>query len=163
MKRTTKYVASDVHQATTVASLLATMQTPWRFRTKRNLWAYAVLAVVTWSSADHTFVAGQPVRRRRAPLTGGSIAITIMCSRMCSKARRRPPPRGPVRCRIFTMSWWPGGCGDRGCGEWSKRALPELVVMGIDLGVVEKHEKAFSSGGWIGRAKNGDRLVAANG
>ncbi len=28
-------------------------------------------AVVTWSSADHTFVAGQPVRRRRAPLTGG--------------------------------------------------------------------------------------------
>ena len=54
-----------------VALLLATMGTPWRFRTKRNLWAYAGLAVVTWSSADHTFVAGQPVRRRRAPLTRG--------------------------------------------------------------------------------------------
>jgi len=54
-----------------VALLLATMQTPWRFRTKRNLWAYAGLAVVTRSSADYTLVAGQPVRRRRAPLTRG--------------------------------------------------------------------------------------------
>jgi len=53
------------------AQLLATMQTPWRFRTKRNLWAYAGLAVVTRSSADYVLVAGQPVRRRRAPLTRG--------------------------------------------------------------------------------------------
>src|SRR2546427_10763784 len=37
-----------------VALLLATMQTPWRFRTKRNLWAYAGLAVVTRSSAEYT-------------------------------------------------------------------------------------------------------------
>src|SRR5439155_24265907 len=54
-----------------VALLLATMQTPWRFRTKRNLWAYAGLAVVTRSSADYTFVAGEPVRRRRAPMSRG--------------------------------------------------------------------------------------------
>ena len=54
-----------------VALLLATMQTPWRFRTKRHLWAYAGLAVVTRSSADYTIVAGQPMRRRRAPLTRG--------------------------------------------------------------------------------------------
>ena len=54
-----------------VALLLATMQTPWRFRTKRNLWAYAGLAVVTRSSADYTFVAGRPVRRCRAPMTRG--------------------------------------------------------------------------------------------
>jgi transposase len=54
-----------------VALLLATMQTPWRFRTKRHLWAYAGLAVVTRSSADYTIVRGQPVRRRRAPLTRG--------------------------------------------------------------------------------------------
>lgn len=38
-----------------VTLLLATMQTPWRFRTKRNLWAYAGLAVVTRSSGGlHT-------------------------------------------------------------------------------------------------------------
>lgn len=54
-----------------VALLLATMKTPWRFRTKRNLWAYAGLAVVTESSSDHEFVAGKPVRRRRKPLTRG--------------------------------------------------------------------------------------------
>jgi transposase len=54
-----------------IALLLATMGTPWRFRTKRNLWAYAGLAVVTRSSADYTIVDGQAVRRRRAPLTRG--------------------------------------------------------------------------------------------
>jgi transposase len=54
-----------------VALLLATMQTPWRFRTKRHLWAYAGLAVVTRSSADYTIVRGQLVRRRRPPLTRG--------------------------------------------------------------------------------------------
>ena len=54
-----------------VALLLATMKTPWRFRTKRNLWAYAGLAVVTETSAEHDFIAGRPVRRRRKPLTRG--------------------------------------------------------------------------------------------
>jgi transposase len=54
-----------------VALILATMKTPWRFRTKRNLWGYAGLAVVTQSSADHEFIAGRAVRRRRKPLTRG--------------------------------------------------------------------------------------------
>ena len=54
-----------------VALLLATMQTPWRFRTKRNLWAYAGLAVVTKTSAEYEFVAGRPVRRQRQPMTRG--------------------------------------------------------------------------------------------
>jgi transposase len=57
--------------AVRVALLLATMQTPWRFRTKRNLWAYAGLAVVTRSSADYAIVAGQAVRRGRPPMTRG--------------------------------------------------------------------------------------------
>ncbi len=54
-----------------VSLLLSTMQTPWRFRTKRNLWAYAGLAVVTRSSSDYEMVDGRPVRRRRAPMTRG--------------------------------------------------------------------------------------------
>jgi transposase len=54
-----------------VALLLATLKTPWRFRTKRNLWSFAGLAVVTQSSADHEFVGGRPVRRGRKPLTRG--------------------------------------------------------------------------------------------
>jgi transposase len=54
-----------------VSLLLATMKTPWRFRTKRNLWAYAGLAVVTETSAEHHIVDGRPVRRGRRPLTRG--------------------------------------------------------------------------------------------
>jgi hypothetical protein len=54
-----------------IALLLATIATPWRFRTKRNLWAYAGLAVVTRSSADYELFDGRPQRRRRPPLTRG--------------------------------------------------------------------------------------------
>jgi transposase len=54
-----------------VALILAIMRTPWRFRTKRNLWAYCGLAVVTHSSSDFVLVDGQVVRRRRAPMTRG--------------------------------------------------------------------------------------------
>lgn len=54
-----------------VAVVLAIMRTPWRFRTKRNLWAYCGLAVVTHSSSDFVLVDGQVVRRKRAPMTRG--------------------------------------------------------------------------------------------
>jgi hypothetical protein len=54
-----------------VAELLAIMRTPFRFRTKRNLWPYAGLAVMTRSSADHEFQSGKLRRRKRAPLTRG--------------------------------------------------------------------------------------------
>jgi len=54
-----------------VALLLAIIATPLRFRTKRQLWPYAGLAVVTRTSADEEFVNGKLPRRRRAPLTRG--------------------------------------------------------------------------------------------
>ena len=54
-----------------VALLLAIVVTPFRFRTKRALWPYAGLAVVTRSSADHEVDGVQLRRRRRAPLTRG--------------------------------------------------------------------------------------------
>lgn len=54
-----------------VAEIIAILRTPHRFRTKRNLWAYAGLAVVTWSSADQEFVDGRLRRRKRAPMTRG--------------------------------------------------------------------------------------------
>jgi transposase len=54
-----------------VALLLALMQTPWRFRTKRHLWGYVGLAVVTKTSAEYAWEVDRPVRRRRAPLTRG--------------------------------------------------------------------------------------------
>jgi transposase len=54
-----------------VSLLLATMRTPWRFRSKRNLWAYSGLAVVTYTSSEYALLDGRPVRRRRAPMTRG--------------------------------------------------------------------------------------------
>jgi len=41
------------------AQLIAILQTPHRFRTKRQLWAYGGLAIETHSSADHRYVEGQ--------------------------------------------------------------------------------------------------------
>jgi transposase len=54
-----------------VALLLSVMQTPWRFPTKKNLWAYSGLAVVTFTTAEYKLIEGRPVRRTRAPLTRG--------------------------------------------------------------------------------------------
>jgi hypothetical protein len=42
------------------------MQTPHRFRTKRQLWAYAGLALVTRTSADYRLVNGALERSRKA-------------------------------------------------------------------------------------------------
>ncbi len=89
-----------------VALLLATMQTPWRFRTKRNLWAYAGLAVVTRSSADYTLVAGQPVRRRRAPMTRGlnpnhNRVLKDVFKGAATAATARPGPLQDVYCGLL--------------------------------------------------------------
>lgn len=54
-----------------VALLLAIIGTPHRFRTKRQLWPYVGLAVVTRTSGEREFVDGKLRRRRRAPLTRG--------------------------------------------------------------------------------------------
>lgn len=54
-----------------VAEILAVVRTPHRFRTKRQLWPYAGLAVVTRSSADQDYRSGRLSKRRRPPLTRG--------------------------------------------------------------------------------------------
>lgn len=50
-----------------VAVLIALIQTPHRFRTKRQLWAYSGLALQTRSSADYRVVGGelQPAKKLR--------------------------------------------------------------------------------------------------
>ena len=50
-----------------VAQIIATVDTPHRFRTKRQFWSYLGLAVETRSSADHEVVEGR-VRRRKKPV-----------------------------------------------------------------------------------------------
>jgi transposase len=53
------------------AELVAIIGSPFRFRTKRNVWAYSGLAVVHESSADHLVTPTGITRRNRQPLTRG--------------------------------------------------------------------------------------------
>jgi transposase len=53
------------------AELLGILQTPHRFRTKRQLWTYCGLAVVTSSSADHEVDNGQLRRKKKRKETRG--------------------------------------------------------------------------------------------
>jgi len=53
------------------AQLIAILQTPHRFRTKRQLWAYGGLGIETHSSADHRYVDGRlQASKRPASLRG---------------------------------------------------------------------------------------------
>jgi hypothetical protein len=53
------------------ALLIALMQTPHRFRTKRQLWTYSGLAIETRDSAQHRYVAGQLQRSQKPPQLRG--------------------------------------------------------------------------------------------
>lgn len=74
---------SRKHKATTIlrslstlgpistAMIIATCDTPHRFRTKRQFWTYCGFAVVTRSSSDHYFKDGRLHKRRKPALTRG--------------------------------------------------------------------------------------------
>ena len=47
------------------ALLIALIQTPHRFRTKRQLWAYSGLALKTYTSGEYRFVEGQLKRSKK--------------------------------------------------------------------------------------------------
>jgi transposase len=53
------------------AMLVATVDTPYRFRTKRQLWAYSGLAIVTYMSSEYEIKAGRVVRSRKPLATRG--------------------------------------------------------------------------------------------
>jgi transposase len=54
-----------------VAILIAIIDTPFRFRTRHQLWSYCGLAVVTHMSAEYEIQEGRPVRRRKPIATRG--------------------------------------------------------------------------------------------
>lgn len=54
-----------------IAQIIATVETPFRFRTKRPFWKYLGLAVETRTSADHEVVEGSVRRRRKKVETRG--------------------------------------------------------------------------------------------
>lgn len=57
--------------AVRASELIAIIGSPFRFRTKRNIWPYGGLAVVHHSTSDHTIVDGRIERRRRPAMPRG--------------------------------------------------------------------------------------------
>jgi transposase len=53
------------------AVLVATLDTPYRFRTRHQLWSYSGLAVVTHMSSEYEIREGRAVRRRKPIATRG--------------------------------------------------------------------------------------------
>ena len=51
--------------------VIAVIGTPYRFRTKRQLWAYSGLSVVIHSTSDHEMIGGRIIRKQRRHETGG--------------------------------------------------------------------------------------------
>jgi transposase len=78
-----------------VAQVMAIIRTPYRFRTKRNLWPYAGLAVVRRSSADQEFTNGKLQRSGKQPMTRGLTRNHHPTLKPCSKGRRTMPCRDP--------------------------------------------------------------------
>jgi len=54
-----------------IALLIALIQTPHRFRTKRQLWAYSGLALQTRTSGEYRFAGGELQRTKKVPLLRG--------------------------------------------------------------------------------------------
>ena len=63
--RTSLLVSDRSRELRRAAMLLGILQTPHRFRTKRQLWTYSGLGIEVHSSADHQVVKGQLQRKKK--------------------------------------------------------------------------------------------------
>jgi transposase len=79
------------------AQLMAIMATPFRFRSKRQLWKMSGLSVVYLGTADRTFVNGKLVASKRAPMTRGlnpnhnrTLKEVFMCAAHDASCRTGP-------------------------------------------------------------------------
>lgn len=105
------------------ALLVALMQTPHRFRTKRQLWAYSGFGLETHDSAEYRIAQGQLQRRRKGATVRATTGIAI--SKSCSRARPSAPARAPVLSRITTRDCCRKDCGPRWLVlHWHARSQP---------------------------------------
>src|SRR5262249_27736086 len=94
------------------AVLLGILQTPHRFRTKRQLWTYGGLAIEMHSSADHPSIDGQLQRSRKKVLVRGlkpnsNHELKKLFNNLRTCLRVRPPwlpAAGPPRTVLRGLS-----------------------------------------------------------
>ncbi len=95
------------------ALVVALLQTPHRFRTKRQLWAYSGLAVETHDSGEYRYVRGGRRRSRNEISVRGlnkdhNRDLKGLFKSAAISASTRP---GPLR--DFYQAHWRKGCGQR--------------------------------------------------
>jgi transposase len=93
------------------ALLVAILQTPHRFRTKRQLWAYSGFAVQTYDSGEYRMVRGKRQRNRERITVRGlnrnhNHDLKNLLKGAAISAIERP---GPLQ--DFMLPWWRKGCG----------------------------------------------------
>ena len=81
-----------------VAQLMATVDTPFRFRSKRQFWSYCGLAVVRRTSADYQLVRGELRRSTKPAATRGlNRNYNRRMKRIFKSAAQRGQVRGPFK------------------------------------------------------------------
>jgi transposase len=73
------------------AQLIALIQTPHRFRTKRQLWTYSGLGLETHASAQYRYVEGQLQRSRNRSNSVDLIRTTTTISKIFLRVRQQRP------------------------------------------------------------------------
>jgi hypothetical protein len=105
------------------------MATPHRFRTKRNLWPYAGLAVVTRCCADQEFAGGKLRRRNRQPRTRGlksqSQSDAQVDPQTSSHRCRSGGGTAPGPVRGLRGAWHQAGAGE---GDSGARKIASIAL-----------------------------------
>jgi transposase len=102
------------------ALLVGLLQTPHRFRSKRQLWAYSGFAVETHDSGEYRYVGGKLRRTRERIRVRGLSGNYNRDLKNLFKARRSRPAREPGRSATSIKPCWPKGCGQK----WRVSPLP---------------------------------------
>jgi transposase len=89
------------------ALLIAILQTPHRFRTKRQLQTYSGFGIETHSSADHRYVEGQLQRSKKPVSLRGLNRNCIHDLKNLFKVRQPLPPANRAPSSSLTRLWWP--------------------------------------------------------
>jgi hypothetical protein len=91
--------------------LLGILQTPHRFRTKRQLWTYSGLGIEVYSSADHHVVKGQLERKKKHIEIRGLNENCNHDLKNLFKGAAVGPRLSPVRSNSSTRLGWPRARG----------------------------------------------------
>src|SRR5207248_2923931 len=101
------------------------IQTPHRFRTKRQLWAYSGLALETRTSGEHRYVRGQLRRSKKQVSIRGlnkdhNHDLKGLFKAAATRASVQPGP-----FQDFTRDHWPKASSRRWCvSRWRARLQP---------------------------------------